>query len=307
MLIAHPAGRGFRVVDAFSRATRLGEGLSSSGVLSDAAMERTIQALSRCTEKMRRAGVSRMRAVATEACRRAANGSEFLERTAMATGLDLEIISPTEEARLALAGCAPLLDHRLPHALVFDIGGGSTELMWVRRNPGAPPSMTGVLSLPLGVVTLGELFGHLLQDLDGYDEVVDRIAQAIQPFDRQYGITAQVMRGKAQMLGTSGTVTTLGGILLGLPRYERRAVDGLFMNFDDVEQVSRALAGMSHEDRVAHPCIGRDRADLVVAGCAILAAICKVWPVGRLRVADRGLREGMLFEMMRARPLLAAE
>lgn len=307
MLVARPARRGFRVIDAFSRATRLGEGLAVTGALSDAAMLRTIDALKMCGEKMMRNGVTRARYVATEACRRATNCDSFLSMVARETGLAIEIISPQEEARLALAGCAPLLDRDMPHALVFDIGGGSTELIWVRTERGRPEQILGFASLPLGVVTLTEHRGADLGSAAGYRAVVADVARLLEPFDSRHGISAGIAAGGAQMLGTSGTVTTLGGIVLDLPRYDRQVVDGHVLEFSDIEAVSHRLAAMTHGQRVSHPCIGRERADLVVAGCAILEAICKTWPLGRLRVADRGVREGVLLSMMRADTKAAAQ
>jgi exopolyphosphatase/guanosine-5'-triphosphate,3'-diphosphate pyrophosphatase len=297
MLVARATGRGFRVVDCFSRITRLGEGLSSGGLLSAAAMDRTLDALRHCAERMARAGVSRSRVVATEACRRADNCADFVIRVRRETGLNIEIIPAQEEARLALAGCQPLLSGRFPKALVFDIGGGSTELVWFC---GRSETIEGITSLPLGVVSVAERYGEALSTSEGYEAVVADIAAQLAPFEAEFAIAACVARGEAQMLGTSGTVTTLAGVHLDLPRYDRSVVDGLELSFEAIQAASRRLAAMSCAGRAQHPCIGRDRADLVVAGCAILEAICRLWPVGRLRIADRGVREGILLSLMRA-------
>lgn len=305
MLVARPAVRGFQVIDAFSRATRLGEGLAGSGALSDAAMDRTILALKTCVDKISRRGVTRARYVATQACRQASNCCNFVGRVAAETGLEIEIISAQEEARLALAGCASLLDRRLTHALVFDIGGGSTELMWVRLDRGTPEHIEAMASLPFGVVTLTET--RELSSLAGYDCLVDALADEFRAFEAECRLAGRIRARKMQMLGTSGTVTTLGGVYLDLPRYDRAAVDGLVMPFGAITEVSRRLAAMAPEERCQHPCIGQERSELVVAGCAILEAICRIWPLGRLRVADRGVREGMLLNMMRADVAAAAE
>ncbi|MDW8443258.1 MAG: hypothetical protein RML45_02265 [Acetobacteraceae bacterium] len=137
LMIAAPAGRGFRVVDSFSRMVRLGEGLAASGRLCEAAMERTLEALAVCAEKVARHRVRRLRAIATEACRKAENGPRFLERVRAETGIGFEVIGPREEAELAVESCASLLAGPEPRALLFDIGGGSTELAWIRaRRPG---------------------------------------------------------------------------------------------------------------------------------------------------------------------------
>jgi exopolyphosphatase/guanosine-5'-triphosphate,3'-diphosphate pyrophosphatase len=298
LLVARRAGRGFRVIDAFSRVTRLGEGLGATGRLSEAAMERTLDALSACVERMARLQPLRARLVATEACRRAANGAEFTERVTRRTGLVADIITADEEARLALAGCATLIDRHVPHALVFDIGGGSTELIWVRIEGGEPAPL-GIESIPSGVVTLSEQSAEALSTPDGYRRIVAQIGESLAPFERLHTIGVHIPGGAVQMLGTSGTVTTLGALHLGLDRYDRHRVDGLDLAFSDIAEVTSRLAAMTHAERARHPCIGAERADLVLAGCAILEAVCRLWPLGRLRVADRGVREGVLLQMMR--------
>lgn len=297
MLVSRSVSRGFRVVDAFSRVTRLGEGLVVSGRLSEQAMSRTVEALKACVDKMTRNHVTRTRLVATEACRRAANCAHFVERVRDETGLALDIITAHEEAGLALAGCASLLDPGLPWALVFDIGGGSTELVWV-RNHGGGRTVEGVQSIPHGVVTLAEQRGHDLANPEGYGQVVRDIALGLGAFEGRHGIGARMSAGQMQMLGTSGTVTTLAALHLALDRYDRSAVDGVVLGFPEIEAVTGRLAAMSPAERIDHPCIGPERADLVVAGCAILEAVCRTWPLGRLRVADRGVREGVLLGLI---------
>ena len=285
LLIARPVRDGFRVIEAFSRIVRLGEGLSVSGRLSDAAMARTIEALKICSEKMARRGVSSARAVATEACRRAANGTEFLHEVKAATGISLDIISTAEEARLALNGCAPLLEPPHREAIVFDIGGGRTDVIdWI--------------SLPFGVVNLTERFGPGDIESGSYAQMIDLVADELRPFEVKHGLSQKLLSGQIQVLGTSGTVTTLAGVHLNLPRYERRYVDGCWLEFPTVIEQSRRLASITVPERALHPCIGEERADLVVAGCAILEALYRFWPATRLRVADRGVREGVLVELM---------
>jgi exopolyphosphatase/guanosine-5'-triphosphate,3'-diphosphate pyrophosphatase len=303
LLVARGAGRGFRVIDAFSRIVRLGEGLAASGVLCEAAMARALEALKICAGKVAHRRVTRARYVATEACRRAANCAEFINRVHADTGIAIEIISSDEEARLVVAGCAPLLDRQVPYAVVFDIGGGSTELVWLKvpRHPGMPAEVVGFLSLPNGVVTLSDRYGGREVSGETYGAMVEEMRQAILPFEQCHRIVERIGRGEVQMLGSSGTVTTLAGINLGLPRYNRALVDGTALGFDCVREVSQRLVGLCYEARAAHPCIGSDRADLVLAGCAILEAICLLWSVGRLRVADRGIREGILMGLLGGR------
>jgi exopolyphosphatase / guanosine-5'-triphosphate,3'-diphosphate pyrophosphatase len=301
LLVARGAGRGFRVIDAFSRIVRLGEGLTATGMLSEAAMSRTLEALKVCARKVAHRGVTQARYVATEACRRAGNCAEFLERVRAGTGIAIEIISTDEEARLVVAGCAPLLDRNVPHALVFDIGGGSTELVWlsVPRDTRAMPRVQGFISLPHGVVTLSDRYGGREVTPETYAAMVTEMRAAMLPFEERHRITAALAQGRVQMLGSSGTVTTLAGIHLALPRYNRSLVDGSVLSFANVHQVSSLLIGMDYAARAASPCIGGERADLVLAGCAVLEAICLLWPVGRLRVADRGIREGILLGLLR--------
>jgi exopolyphosphatase/guanosine-5'-triphosphate,3'-diphosphate pyrophosphatase len=302
LLIARRSGGGFRVVDAFSRIVRLGEGLAATGALSEAAMARTIEALRVCAGKIGQRNVASGRYVATEACRRASNCAAFLARVREELGIELEIISTAEEARLVVTGCAPLLHPRIPHAIVFDIGGGSTEIVWLQQSagPGGHPQLRilGSVSLPFGVVTFTERFGGIEVTPAIYRAMVAEAEAALAPFEQRHSIRRAVRARQVQMLGSSGTVTTLAGVNLALPRYIRAMVDGSTLTFDQIELVSRHLAGLDIEGRAANPCVGRERADLVLSGCAILDAICATWPVGRLRVADRGIREGILFDLM---------
>ena len=290
MLIAEPApGPGFKVVGSYSRVVRLGEGLSATGRLSEPAIRRAVNALQVCAGRLRAARVRRVRGIATEACRRAANGPAFLARVEAETGLALEPITPDAEARLTLEGCTPLLDAAFPRVLLFDIGGGSTEVSWIAHDgAGAPARILGTVSLPHGVVTFAERFGGDTVDPGAFVEMADIVHGLLAPFDAAHDIGRSVAAGKVQMIGTSGTVTTLAGVYLGLRRYARTRVDGLAVGFDDVVRVSAELAATNW----------KQRADLVVAGCAILDAVCRCWPVGRLTVADRGIREGLLMGMI---------
>lgn len=293
LLVAEPSEEGFRVVDSFSRIVRLGEGLAATGRLGEAAIQRTLAALKVCRRIMDRHRVVRVRCVATEACRRASNGQDFVRLARRVAGIDLEILGHDEEARLAMLGCLPLIDPEADHLLMLDIGGGSTEIMWIDRGdlpPGGEPGHT--LSMPLGVVTLSETFGG--KGGEAYQDMVAHAAEWLAAAGRLPGSLHGPDRPGLQMLGTSGTVTTLAAVHLGLRRYDRRKVDGMSLPFSVIHSVSRMLRELDEAGRAAHPCIGRDRADLVVAGCAILEAVHRCWPVERLRVADRGLREGIL-------------
>lgn len=299
LLVARRVKEGYRVIDAFSRIVRLGEGLAHSGELSQDAMDRAVEALGICADKMRRRGVTHARTIATEACRMASNGPEFIERVKRETGITLDVVSPEDEAKLAVAGCAPLLCPKTGSALVFDIGGGSTELMWVRRSNRGRGIIEDWVSLSSGVVTLSETYGGRDLTAEGFEKMVAHITQQLSEFRNRVEAKGLPERG-FHLLGTSGTVTTIAGVQMGLRRYDRSRVDGAWVAPVDVARITDQLLNMSFEDRAENPCVGHERADLVLAGCAILKAIMLAWPADRLRVADRGLREGILFSLMQA-------
>jgi exopolyphosphatase/guanosine-5'-triphosphate,3'-diphosphate pyrophosphatase len=298
--VARATRDSFRVVDAFSRIIRLGEGVTASGRLSDAAIVRAVDALRICRNKIRNRGVTRTRLIATEACRAAENGIEFLARVREEVGIELEIVDRETEARLAATGCTPLVDPASKGVILFDIGGGSSELVRLGRTVptqhGPPhPEVDAWVSLPMGVVTLAERHGGVIVSRESFEAMIAEVAAFVDRFAADHGSGLDDMH----LLGTSGTVTTIAGVYLELPRYDRRRVDGCWMNDIQVTEVVERLLAMSYQDRVANPCIGAERADLVLAGCAILEAIRRAFPCQRLRVADRGLREGMLVQMMR--------
>jgi exopolyphosphatase/guanosine-5'-triphosphate,3'-diphosphate pyrophosphatase len=298
LLIARPAEEGFVVIDAFSRVVRLGEGLATSGKISADAQDRAVAALAVCAEKLCRRRVTLSRSVATEACRRAVNGRQFVERVRRETGIVLEIIAPEEEARLAMLGCHRLLEPGDGPALIFDIGGGSTELVLVDTDGDSIPKIKCWWSAPWGVVSLTESEGRDFADaaerLAAYGRMKERVRHAF----RHFSALLPPGRDNIRLLGTSGTVTTLASVHLALPSYDRRAVDGLLMPAESMRAVNSMLSHMSVEERAQLPCIGSDRADLVVAGCAILEAIMDIWPARTLGVADRGIREGILRSLM---------
>jgi exopolyphosphatase / guanosine-5'-triphosphate,3'-diphosphate pyrophosphatase len=301
LLIARPAGDGFRVIDAFSRIIRLGEGVSASGRISEAALSRAIEALAVCRDKMTNRGVTRARLIATEAFRAARNGADVLSRIAEEVGLELEVISRATEAELAATGCTPLIDRGVEGVILFDIGGGSSELVRLRRpvasRRGPPlPDIEAWVSIPVGVVTLAERYGGQRVTRETYEAMIAEVAVHVDRFVVEHG---RPPLDRMHMLGTSGTVTTIAGVHLDLKRYDRRRVDGCWMSDVEVTGVIERLLASSYEDRVANACIGSERADLVLAGCAILDAMRRALPCRRLRVADRGLREGMLVKMMR--------
>ena len=318
LLIARPAGDSFIVVDAFSRVVRLGEGLAQTGRLSDEAMDRALGALRVCADKLRRRNVHLARSVATEACRRATNGAAFIERVRAETGIRLDIISAREEARLAVLGCHILLEPGPGPALVFDIGGGSTELVLVENTDDrdAPPAILDWVSVPWGVVSLTETCAAERESHEArtlrYAEMRGRVDASFAAFGARIAPYRQQAAqsdptGPLRLLGTSGTVTTLASVHLNLPQYDRNAVDGVIVPSQSMRGITQRLSTMALADRRELPCIGRERADLVVAGCAILESILDLWPAHRLGVADRGIREGILRSLIGAEDTPRAE
>lgn len=310
LLIATPSGRSFRVVEAYSRIVRLGEGLSQTGRLSDAAMDRALAALKVTAEKVRRRKVVKLKAIATQACRAAINGPEFIARVAAETGLQLQIITPREEAQLSVAGCLNLLDRKAHAALVVDVGGGSTELSWVDLTTGGlevePGKFTPArlpikawLSVPIGVVTLAERFPEGAAATETwFRAMVETVKDEIREFRHADELRPIFDAGRAHLVGTSGAITSLAGMHLGLRRYDRSQVDGIWMSRAQCDAAARMLLDLTPQQRADQPCIGPDRADLVLAGAAILQAVQELWPCARVRVADRGLREGILMSLM---------
>lgn len=307
LLVARPSGDSFKVIDSYSRAVRLGNGLTATGRLSDASMDAAVEALTVCAKKMKARRVKRWRCIATEACRKAENGQEFLDRVKSEAGISLEIISPRVESRLAVMGCLNLVDTTKDVVLVIDIGGGSTELSWVDvrrlRDPKNKakvhrPPISAWASLPIGVATLSERVPEIEDRTAWYADMKQTVKDEITKAGCETRFTNSFKEGKGHLIGTSGTITSLAGIHLKLPYYQRDKVDGLWLRSSDAVRVARDMASRSPADRAKEPCIGEDRSKLLVAGCAITDVLCEMWPSKMVRVADRGLREGMLMGLM---------
>lgn len=301
LVIATPTPSSFRVVETFSKITRLGEGIINNNELSHTAIRRTINALRVCSGVLEEyAPIAKSRFVATAACRRAKNCRYFLDLVKKETGLNIEIISSQEEARLAVAGCLPLLNRNIKRALVFDIGGGSTEVSLARTTNSGRMIIEGYVSLPYGVVTVSEAFpNHDMTDL-AYNTIIERTHKILAEFEEKYHISEAIAAQEIQVLGTSGTVTVLGAVHLNLPRYNRSAVDGLALSIQDVKKTITKIKRMGDEGRKKHACIGMQKADLTIAGCAIIEGLLSFWPIAEITIADRGIREGILLDMMHA-------
>lgn len=299
LVIATPTPASFHVVETFSKITRLGEGIINDNELSKDAIKRTLAALKVCRGVLNEfAPIMKQRFVATAACRRAKNCREFVDLVQREAGINLEIISSKEEARLAVVGCVPLLNRRIKRALVFDIGGGSSEISLARITNSGKTFIEGFVSLPYGVVTVSEAFPK--QDMTdlAYDSIVERTQKILADFDARYGISEGIRKQEIQVIGTSGTVTVLGAVHLNLPRYNRSAVDGLSISGAELTKVIRKIKNIGDEGRRRHPCIGPQKADLTIAGCAIIEALTQFWHVSEITVADRGIREGILLDLM---------
>ena len=299
LVIASPTPASFRIVETFSKITRLGEGIINDNELSRPAMRRTINALKGCAGVIEEyAPIYRSRFVATAACRRAKNCKEFLDLVKKETGLTIETISSKEESRLAVVGCIPLLNRNIRRALVFDIGGGSTEISLARVTNSGKTFIEGFVSLPYGVVTISEAFPSQDMTALAYDTIIERTHKLLKEFDEKYNIREAIKNQEIQIIGTSGTVTVLGAVHLNLPRYNRSAVDGISITRQDIDRAIAKIKRLGDEGRKKHPCIGAQKADLTMAGCAIIEGLCSFWPIEEITVADRGIREGILLDMM---------
>lgn len=299
LVIASPTPASFRIVETFSKITRLGEGIINDNELSRPAMRRTINALKVCAGVIEEyAPIYRSRFVATAACRRAKNCKEFLDLVKKETGLTIETISSKEESRLAVVGCIPLLNRNIRRALVFDIGGGSTEISLARVTNSGKTFIEGFVSLPYGVVTISEAFPSQDMTALAYDTIIERTHKLLKEFDEKYNIREAIKNQEIQIIGTSGTVTVLGAVHSNLPRYNRSAVDGISITRQDIDRAIAKIKRLGDEGRKKHPCIGAQKADLTMAGCAIIEGLCSFWPIEEITVADRGIREGILLDMM---------
>ena len=299
LVIATPTPTSFHVVETFSKITRLGEGIIKDNELSKAAMRRTVNTLKVCKQVMDEyAPIVQSRFVATAACRRAKNIDEFLNMIAKEVGINLEIISSKEEARLAVVGCLPLLNRHIKRALIFDIGGGSTEISLARVTEEGKTFIEGFVSLPYGVVTISEAFPKQEMTSLAYNTIIERTHKILEDFDAKYHIYEGIQRQEIQVIGTSGTVTVLGAVHLGLPRYNRSAVDGLSISGTDVENVINKIKNMGDAGRRKHRCIGPSKADLTISGCAIIESLLTTFPIAEITIADRGIREGILLDMI---------
>ena len=299
LVIASPTPSSFKIVETFSKVTRLGEGIINDDELSRPAIKRTISALKVCAGVLEEyAPIYRSRFVATAACRRAKNCADFISAVKRETGLNIEIISPREEARLAVVGCIPLLNRNIKRALIFDIGGGSTEISLAHVTNSGKTFIEGYVSLPYGVVTVSEAFpGNEMTSL-AYDTIVERTQDILKDFDERFHVMEAIKNQEIQVIGTSGTVTVLGAVHLNLSRYNRSAVDGLSISNSDLEKTIFKIKRMGQEGRSKHPCIGSQKSDLTMAGCAIIESLLKFWPISEVTVADRGIREGILLDLI---------
>lgn len=299
LVIATPTPSSFHIVETFSKITRLGEGIINNNELSHNAIRRTVNALKVCAGVLDEyAPIAKARFVATAACRRAKNCKYFLDLVKKETGLNIEIISSQEEARLAVVGCVPLLPRHIKRTLVFDIGGGSTEVSLARMTSSGKAIIEGYVSLPYGVVTVSEAFPNREMTDLAYDTIIERTHKILGEFEEKYHISEAIANQEIQVLGTSGTVTVLGAVHLNLQRYNRSVVDGLTLSRQDLIRTIAKIKRMGDEGRKKHACIGAQKADLTIAGCAIIEGLVSFWNMSEVTIADRGIREGILLDLM---------
>lgn len=306
LLIAEPTrAGGLRIVDSYSQIVTLGEGLATSGQLSEQAMGRAIEALRKCSDKVKKHRPVQSRYIATQACRQAANGKSFLNEVNRKVGLRMETITPKEEAKYALLGSLDLVDPSYDFALVIDIGGGSTELSWIDAKAAIAkgvkgcairPPILGWASFPVGVVTLNDAFTD--RQPGWYLRMVEHVAELMRANDAATRFGPLFRSGRGQLIGNSGTVTSLVGVHMKLDRYIRSVVDGAWLAREEAVATRQRLHDATPEERAKEGCLTGGRSELMLPGLAILDAIWQTWPADRLRVGDRGLREGMLLSMM---------
>lgn len=289
-----------KVFDAFSRTVRLGANLNREGALVDQAIDKATNALRICAKKIQQAGVIRYRAVATEVCRQAVNSQRLVASVKRQTGIELEVISCAEEARLAMLGVSPLVEPTATDCLVFDIGGGSSEIVWGQRQSDGDLKFIDHISLPFGVISLADRIDETeTARRASYQVLREELQVALMETEQRWQLRRNVQAGQVQVLGASGTVTTLAGVLLGLQKYARHRVDGTDLPTPQARHVIDHLLRQSPEDRARNGCIGASRCDMVLPGCAMFEAILGIWPVDKVRVADRGVREGILYDLSR--------
>lgn len=299
LVVASPTPASFRIVETFSKITRLGEGIIQENIISKPAIRRTIAALKVCAGVIDEySPIKKCRYVATATCRRAKNCDEFLAQVKRETGLNIEIISTKEESRLAAVGCIPLLNRNIKRALIFDIGGGSTEISLARIANSGNTFVEGFVSLPYGVVTVSEAFPSAEMTQLAYNTIIERTGKLLKEFDDKHQIFEAIKNHEIQVIGTSGTATVLGAVHLNLTRYNRSAVDGIAISRFDIDKTINKIKRLGDEGRKKHPCIGAQKSDLTLAGCAIIEGLCNCWPISEITVADRGIREGILLDMM---------
>ena len=298
-LIPTEDGRVFSPVESLSRVVRFGENLDSGQTgtrrLSPQAVDRALMALEECKKLLQRYNVRHMRCVATAACRYAENTEEFVQEALNKTGIRVEVISPQEESELAVAGCAELFDEQFSHAIVFDIGGGSTEFVWTEILPDQGFRIVDSISFPYGFATSKED----LRDADKCLKITQSVSSAVNDFAVEYKIRELFHAGKVQMIGASGTITTLAAIAMDLDRYDKKSVHEVPLCRETLKYVFRYLSNTKYKERVEHPCIGQQRAESIMGGVALFKAIDEVLNIDPIIAADRGVREGILHTLAR--------
>lgn len=293
LIIAKHHGGQIEIVDLFSRFVCLGEGVAQSRRLGRKAMERTITVLKQCAKRLSHYPNVVFSGVTTDAVRRAENAQSFLRRVARETGLKLEMIDEKEEAYYEVLGCARVLDMRKKRHIIFDIGGGSSEIILCSLDQEKRVRIDEMLSLPYGVVNLYESVDKLT--FTSYTSIVEEVQNLCRRFlVAHLGDLASQDVSAFQVIGTSGTTTTVAAMHHNLKMYDRERVDGTSLCFEDVQKVIHYVQSLSPAERRSNAFCGHVEDDLVLTGFAILEGILRAVPCMYFTVTDAGVRDGLI-------------
>lgn len=284
----------FEYIETYSKSVSLADGVAASKKLSRKSMDRTIEALAFCSKVLSRyAGLTYL-AVATDAMRRAENASVFIKRVKRELGLIISIITPQEEAYYAALGCIEVLSLETEIFVVFDIGGGSSEIALCRQKSDKDIELIDSLSIPYGVINLLESKDHLT--FSGYSNLVQKISDLSRDFLNQYATTLDFVNN-FQCIGTSGTTTTVAALNMNLRFYDREKINDSILQFSEILKTVHYVQSLSEDERKLHPYISQSNEDLVLGGLTILEGIVRGLPASTITVTDRGVRDGVVYAL----------
>lgn len=293
LLVVTGNSKGFTTLHSNQLITRLGEGLSHSGILKDIAMERTIKAVLDFKREASKYSPFAIWVAATSAVREAKNRNEFIEKIREVTGLELEVIPWEEEARRTLLGVFSGLDGNIKKAIVFDIGGGSTEYILT-----VDKRLVKSVGTALGVVHLSEKYIRKDPVDDGELIILESvITNKIRNVKSQLHDVLCTMHD-VRLIGTAGTVTTIAALDLNLHPYDPAKVNGYVLNIENVKEILKKLKNMTLEERRNIPALESGREDLIIPGAVIVIKTMEIFGFNEMIVSDYGLREGIILAKM---------